>query len=134
MAHEQVTLALMGMDQHENGVMAVTRILKEAQMGVSYLGKFQTPDTIVEGARRNGAQVIGISCHSWEYLTLVPALIEKLRAAGSTAAVVIGGSVITAQDAARMRAAGVAAVFAAGARDIEIVDAVRALAKAAAEA
>lgn len=128
MAREIVTLALMGMDQHENGVLAVERTLREAQMQVNYLGRFQTPERIVEKALSEGAQVIGISCHSWEYLALVPRLLEEIRRSGAAVPVVIGGSVITAGDAERMKAAGVAAVFTAGARDSEIIDCIRDLA------
>ena len=129
MPRERVTLALMGMDQHENGIVAVGRILREAQMGVAYLGKFQTPEKVAEQAIRDGAQVVGISCHSWEYLDLIPALVQTLRQKGSRIPVVIGGSVITAADAQRMKEAGVAAVFPAGALDLDIIEAIRNLAK-----
>jgi methylmalonyl-CoA mutase C-terminal domain/subunit len=118
----------MGMDQHENGAVAVARILREAQMQARYLGRFQTPESVAEGALREGAEVIGISCHSWEYLRLVPRLVEELARRGADVPVVIGGSVITAADAERMKAAGVAAVFAAGARDTEIINCIRDLA------
>lgn len=128
MAREIVTLALMGMDQHENGALAVARTLREAQMQVRYLGRFQTPERIVEQAQSDGAQIIGISCHSWEYLALVPRLLEEIRRSGANLPVVIGGSVITTGDAERMKAAGVAAVFTAGARDGEIIDCIRDLA------
>lgn len=120
----------MGMDQHENGVIAVGRILREAQMKVTYLGKLLSPTQVVEGAVNNNADVIGVSCHSWEYLTLVPTLIEELRNRGLTIPVMIGGSVITAEDAAKMKAFGVAAVFGAGSPDEDIMETARALARA----
>lgn len=125
MAHEFVALAVMGIDQHENGAMAVSRILREAQMGVSYLGKLQTPESVAERAIAEDAEVIGISCHSWEYLTLVPKLIEELHRQASDIPVIIGGSVITAEDASAMRAAGVAAVFSSAMDSEEIVNCVR---------
>ena len=130
MSHEIITLAVMGMDQHENGAVAVARMLREAQMRVSYLGRFQTPRTIADAALREGAQVIGISCHSWEYLQLVPDLLAELSRRHASIPVVIGGSVITAADAARMKALGAAEVFTAGARDTEIIDQIRTLASA----
>ena len=76
MSREFVALAIMGIDQHENGAIAVARVLREAQMKVDYFGKFQTPDLVAEKAIKDGADVIGISCHSWEYLRLVPELIQ----------------------------------------------------------
>ena len=86
----------MGIDQHENGVVAVARVFREAQMKVEYFGKFQTPASVADKAIEKDADLVGISCHSWEYLTLVPQLVEELRKRGSTIPVVIGGSVISA--------------------------------------
>lgn len=131
MAQEKISLAVMGMDQHENGVIAVGRILREAQMSTTYLGKLLSPAQVIDGALGQGADVIGISCHSWEYLTLVPQLVDELRRRELNIPVMIGGSVITADDAVKMKELGVAAVFGAGARDAEIVEAVRSLAKKA---
>lgn len=125
MAQEKITIAIMGMDQHENGAVAVARTLREAQMQVSYIGRFQTPQSVAEAAARDGAAVVGVSCHSWEYLTLVPRLLDELARRGLDIPVVIGGSVITADDAAIMRKAGIAAIFPAGARDEEIIDGIR---------
>ena len=125
MSNVQIMLAVMGMDQHENGVMAVSRILREAQMRVGYLGRFQTPSSIVEKLRKEPADVIGISCHSWEYLQLVPQLLVKLKEAELDMPVIIGGSVITERDAVELTEKGVAGVFTSGAKDTEIVDAVR---------
>jgi methylmalonyl-CoA mutase cobalamin-binding domain/chain len=79
MSREFIALAIMGIDQHENGVVAVARVLREAQMKVEHFGKFQTPDSVADRAIREGADVIGISCHSWEYIRLVPQLICAYR-------------------------------------------------------
>jgi len=129
MAQERIVLAIMGIDQHENGVVAVGRILREAQMSVSYLGKLLSPAQVVDRALDQDADVIGISCHSWEYQTLVPELITEIKNRGLNIPVMIGGSVITGDDAAAMRDLGVAAVFGAGSRDEEIIDAARSLAR-----
>ena len=128
MAHEFVALAVMGIDQHENGAMAVSRILREAQMKVSYFGKLQTPKSVADRAIAEGADVVGISCHSWEYLTLVPRLVEELSRRAADIPVIIGGSVITPEDAEAMRDAGVAAVFSNAMDGEEIVNRVRDLA------
>jgi methylmalonyl-CoA mutase N-terminal domain/subunit len=50
MAQELVALAVMGIDQHENGVMAISRVLAEAQMRVDYLGKYHSPASVAEKA------------------------------------------------------------------------------------
>jgi len=119
----------MGIDQHENGVVAVSRMLREAQMGTFYMGKLLTPSQVIDGAIGFGANVIGISCHSWEYLTLVPQLIEELKARKINLPVMIGGSVVTLEDAEKMKKIGVTTVFGAGSRDEEIIEAVRKLSR-----
>jgi methylmalonyl-CoA mutase, C-terminal domain len=130
MSREFVALAIMGIDQHENGAVAVARVLREAQMKVDYLGKFQTPDSVAEKAIKAGADVIGISCHSWEYLRLVPKLVQQLRTRGSDIPVVIGGSVITPEDGEKMRQSGVAAVFTSSTGSDDVIECVRALSAA----
>lgn len=127
MSRELVALAIMGIDQHENGAIAVARVLREAQMQVSYYGKFQTPASVAERAIAEDADVVGISCHSWEYMTLVPQLVRELRDRGSDIPVIIGGSVITPDDAGKMRSAGVAAVFSTTMDGAKMIDTVRKL-------
>ena len=128
MSRECVALAMMGMDQHENGAIAVARVFREAQMRVEYFGKLQTPASVAAKAIEHEADVVGISCHSWEYLKLVPMLIEELRKRGSNVPVIIGGSVITPADGESMMKAGVAAVFATSADGAKMVELVRHLA------
>lgn len=48
MSREFIAIAIMGIDQHENGEIAVARVLREAQMKVGYYGKFQTPKRAVD--------------------------------------------------------------------------------------
>jgi methylmalonyl-CoA mutase, C-terminal domain len=127
MSREFIALAIMGIDQHENGAIAVARVLREAQMKVEYLGKFHTPDSVADKAIREGADVLGISCHSWEYIRLVPLLIEKLRERGSDIPVIIGGSVITPEDGEKMRQVGVAGVFTSSGDSDGLIECVRTL-------
>jgi methylmalonyl-CoA mutase C-terminal domain/subunit len=129
MSREFVALAVMGIDQHENGAIAVARVLREAQMKVDYLGKFNTPVSVAERAITGDTDVVGISCHSWEYMRLVPQLIEELRKRGSDIPVVIGGSVITPEDGEKMRQSGVAAVFTSSTDADEIIERLRVLSK-----
>jgi methylmalonyl-CoA mutase C-terminal domain/subunit len=129
MSREVVALAVMGIDQHENGAIAVARVLREAQMKVDYLGKFNTPVSVADRAIKLDADVIGISCHSWEYIRLVPQLIEELRKRGSDIPVVVGGSIITAEDGRKMQESGVAAVFTSSVDTQVVIESIRALSK-----
>ena len=107
----KVLIAVMGLDQHEAGAYAVSRLLRDAGMEVVYLGCFNLPATIVKAAVEEDADVVGISVHSWEYLDYMDELLALLAAEAGEVPVVLGGSVITPGDGKRMLEKGVAAVF-----------------------
>lgn len=124
----RVLLGLLGMDQHEVGAVAVARLLRDAGMEVVYLGRFNLPPEIARAAADEGVDVIGLSCHSWEYLHYVDELLARLREEGIAVPVVLGGSVITPEDARAMAEKGVAASFGPGAEPTQIVSTIRQLA------
>jgi methylmalonyl-CoA mutase, C-terminal domain len=124
-----VLLAILGMDQHEVGARAVARVLRDAGMEVVYAGRFNLPAGIAKMAAEEDVDVIGLSCHSWEYLYYVDELLALLRQ-DARIPVIVGGSVITPADARALAAKGVAATFGPGATLEEIVATVRRLAAA----
>ncbi len=126
----RVLIGVMGLDQHEVGAMAVLRILKDAGMEVIYAGRFNLPKTMVEASIQEDVDVIGVSCHSWEYLYFVPELMELLAQKKVHIPVIVGGSVITPSDRANLPKLGVAAAFGPSSTDYEIVEAIKTLAGA----
>jgi len=72
--------------------------------------------------------VIGLSCHSWEYLHYLPDLFSLMEEENLEVPVIVGGSVITPGDRKRLLEMGVAAAFPSGARNEEIIETVRKLA------
>ncbi len=110
----RVLMAILGLDQHEVGAIAVSRALMEAGIEVVYAGRFNLPAMIVNTAMQESVDVIGLSCGSWEYLYYVPELIELLKAQDLTVPVIVGGPIITAGDVKALREKGVAAVFGPG--------------------
>lgn len=123
----RIVIGLFGIDQHEVGAIAVSLLLRDAGMEVIYAGRYQIPSTLVRIAEDEDADLIGISCHSWEYLNYAPELTARIASDNLDVAVVLGGSVITPADAAAMRAAGVAAVFGADAAPGEMIAEIQAL-------
>lgn len=121
----RVVIGTYALDQHEAGSAVVAQILRDAGAEVIYLGRFNLPARIAETAVQEDADVIGISCHSWEYPGYTRELIELLRRAGTSVPVVLGGAVITPADAAALQSDGVAAVVRAGASPAEIVQTIR---------
>jgi methylmalonyl-CoA mutase C-terminal domain/subunit len=94
-------------------------------MEVIYTGLHQTPEQIVETAIQEDADAVGVSVLSGAHMTLVPRILDGLRANGVEDVVVVVGGTIPAEDADALRAAGVAEVFTPGAPTSAIVDFLR---------
>ena len=122
-APARVIIAVVGLDQHEMGSVIVARILRDAGMEVIYLGRFNTPASVVEVAVAEDADVVGVSCHSWEFLEFGPDLARRL--AEHSIPLILGGSLLTATDSEQLRDAGVFAFLGPGSAKAEIVDRVR---------
>ena len=125
----RVLIGILGLDQHEVGAMAVARMLRDAGMEVVYVGRFNRPSDIAKVAVEERTDVVGLSCHSWEYLHYLDPLLAVLREHGLDAPVVVGGSVVTDADARAIRAKGVAAAFGPTAEGTEIVATIERLAR-----
>ena len=125
----RVLIAILGLDQHEVGATAVAGMLRDAGMEVVYLGRFNLPGDIAKAALEEGVDVIGLSCHSWEYLHLLDPLFDRLREEKSEIPVVVGGSVVTPADARSVEARGVAAAFGPTAERSQILETITRLAR-----
>jgi methylmalonyl-CoA mutase C-terminal domain/subunit len=122
----RVVVAKVGLDGHDRGAKVVARALRDAGMEVIYTGLHQTPEQVVAAVIEEDARAVGLSVHSGAHLTLVPRVVELLRAAGADDVVVFGGGIIPAAEIAVLRAQGVAEVFTPGAPMADIVAWVRA--------
>src|SRR5215831_14835467 len=74
-------------------------------------GHSNGPAQIVAAAVEEDADVVGLSVLSGSHLSVVPEVLDGLRAAGLTDVPVVVGGIIPDADAATLRAAGVARVF-----------------------
>jgi (2R)-ethylmalonyl-CoA mutase len=79
-------------------------------MQVVYEGIRLTPEEIVDAAREQKAHVIGLSVLSGSHLPLVADVAARMKAAGMTVPLVVGG-IIPPEDAAALEKSGVAAVY-----------------------
>ena len=91
-------------------------------MEVIYTGLHQTPEQIVETAIQEDADAVGISILSGAHMTLVPRILELLKAQGAEDLLVVVGGTIPNDDVTELTKQGVAAVFTPGAPTSEIVD------------
>ena len=99
-----------GLDGHSNGAEQIAVRARDAGMQVVYEGIRLTPEEIVAAARKEKAHVIGLSVLSGSHLPLVADVVARMKAAGMTMPVVVGG-IIPPEDAAAMENSGVAAVY-----------------------
>jgi methylmalonyl-CoA mutase, C-terminal domain len=94
-------------------------------MEVIYTGLHQTPEQIVETAVQEDADAVGISILSGAHMTLVPKILDGLRANGLDDVLVVVGGTIPRDDVVALKEQGVAEVFTPGAPVAEIVDFLR---------
>ena len=121
----RVVIAKPGLDGHDRGAKIIARALRDAGMEVVYTGLHQTPEQIVETAIQEDADAVGISILSGAHMTLVPRILEGLRANAAEDVLVVVGGTIPTEDAEELKALGVAEVFRPGAPTSEIVDFLR---------
>jgi methylmalonyl-CoA mutase C-terminal domain/subunit len=120
-------VAKVGLDGHDRGLRVVARILRDAGCEVVYAGLRQSPESIAAMTVQEDADVVGVSMHNGAHLTLAPAVVAALRAAGLQTPVVIGG-IVPPDDVSVLIGRGIAAVLGPGASNEEVVAAVRAAA------
>jgi methylmalonyl-CoA mutase C-terminal domain/subunit len=127
----RVVIAKPGLDGHDRGAKVIARALRDAGMEVIYTGLHQTPEQIVETALQEDADAVGISILSGAHMTLVPRILDGLRAAGLADVLVVVGGTIPTEDAEELLRLGVGQIFTPGAPTSAIVDYLRgALARA----
>ena len=118
----RVVVAKPGLDGHDRGAKIIARTLRDAGMEVIYTGLHQTPEQIVETVIQEDADAVGLSILSGAHMTLVPRIMELLKAQGADDVLVVLGGTIPADDIPVLKAQGVAEVYTPGAPTAEIVD------------
>ena len=106
----RVLVAKIGLDGHDRGAKVVARALRDAGMEVIYTGLHRTPDEVVTAAVQEDVDVLGISCLSGAHMTLVPRVLELMKAAGAEDIPVVVGGVFPDEDVDAMKRLGVADV------------------------
>lgn len=104
----------MGQDGHDRGAKVIATAFADLGFDVDVGPMFQTPEEAAQQAIENDVHVVGVSSQAAGHKTLVPSLIETLRAAGAGEILVICGGVIPPKDYDMLTAAGVSAIFGPG--------------------
>ena len=122
----RVVVAKPGLDGHDRGAKIIARSLRDAGMEVIYTGLHQTPEQIAATVVQEDADAVGLSILSGAHMTLVPRVIDLLRAEDAGDVIVIVGGTIPRDDIPRLKELGVAEVFTPGAPVQGMVDFIRA--------
>ena len=104
----------MGQDGHDRGAKVIATAFADLGFDVDVGPMFQTPEEAARQAIENDVHIVGVSSQAAGHKTLVPKMIESLKAQGAGEIIVICGGVIPPKDYPALRAAGVAAIFGPG--------------------
>src|SRR5262247_4188514 len=104
----------LGQDGHDRGAKIIASAFADIGFDVDIGPLFQTPEEAARQAIENDVHVIGVSSQAAGHKTLVPQLIQALRAAKADDILVICGGVIPPQDYEPLTTAGVAAIYGPG--------------------
>ncbi len=123
----RVLLAKVGLDGHDRGVKIVARTLRDAGMDVIYTGLHRTPEEVVEAALQEDVDVLGVSLLSGAHMTIIPRMIALLEEGGAGDVILVGGGVMSDEDARRLKDMGVAEILLQDTPPAAIVEALRRL-------
>lgn len=104
----------MGQDGHDRGAKVIATAFADIGFDVDIGPLFQTPEEAARQAIENDVHVVGVSSQAAGHLTLVPQLMDALKAEGAGDILVVCGGVIPPQDYETLLAAGVSAVYGPG--------------------
>jgi methylmalonyl-CoA mutase len=110
----RLLVAKMGQDGHDRGAKVIATAFADIGFDVDVGPLFQTPDEVARDAVEHDVHAIGVSTQAAGHRTLVPQLLEQLRARGGDDIVVVCGGVIPPNDHAFLHEQGVGAVFGPG--------------------
>ena len=104
----------LGQDGHDRGAKVIATAFADIGFDVDVGPLFQTPEDAARQAVENDVHGVGVSSQAAGHKTLVPKLLEALRAQGAGDVLVVCGGVIPPQDYEPLVAAGVAAIYGPG--------------------
>jgi len=104
----------LGQDGHDRGMKVIATAFADIGFDVDVGPLFQTPAEAARMAIDNDVHVVGVSSQAAGHKTLVPMLVDELRAAGAENVLVVVGGVIPPQDYDHLRTSGAAAIFGPG--------------------
>ena len=109
-----ILVVKMGQDGHDRGAKVISNAFGDFGFDVSMGPLFQTPEEAAKQAKAEWVHVVGVSTLAGGHKSLVPEMIELLKAEGLEDVVIVAGGVIPQQDYQALYDAGVHAIFGPG--------------------
>ncbi len=110
----RVMIAKLGQDGHDRGAKVVATAFADLGYDVDIGPLFQTAEECARQAIENDVHAVGVSTLAAGHKTLVPAIIESLKAQGGDDIIVFVGGVIPRQDYEMLYEAGVKGIYGPG--------------------
>jgi len=110
----RILVTKMGQDGHDRGIKVIATGFADLGFDVDISPLFQTPEEVAKMAVENDVHVVGVSSQVAAHKTLVPALVNALKAEGGDDILVVVGGIIPPADYDFLYDAGAAGVFGPG--------------------
>ncbi len=110
----RMLVAKMGQDGHDRGAKVIATAFADLGFDVEIGPLFATPAEVARDAIDGDAHIVGVSSQAAGHTTLVPQLIDELRAHGAGHVLVVCGGVVPVQDHEFLRSAGVVGIYGPG--------------------
>ncbi len=110
----RILVVKLGQDGHDRGMKVIATAFADLGFDVDVGPLFQVPAEAARQVVDNDVHVVGVSSQAAGHRTLVPQLVQELRALGANEIVVVCGGVIPPKDYAFLKERGVASVFGPG--------------------
>jgi methylmalonyl-CoA mutase len=107
-------IAKLGQDGHDRGAKVVATAFADLGFDVDIGPLFQTAEECARQAIENDVHAVGVSTLAAGHKTLVPAIIQSLKAQGADDIIVFVGGVVPPQDHEFLRQAGVKGIYGPG--------------------
>ncbi len=115
----KIMVAKLGQDGHDRGAKIIASAFGDIGFDVLAGPLFQTPEEAADMALAANVHVVGVSSLAAGHKTLLPQLVETLKARGGGNVIVVCGGVVPRQDYQFLMDHGVAAVFGPGTNVME---------------
>jgi len=110
----RIMVAKMGQDGHDRGAKIISTSFADIGFDVDIGPLFQTPTEAAKQAIENDVHILGVSSLAAGHKTLVPQVMDELKALGREDIMVVAGGVIPAQDYDFLYNKGVMGIFGPG--------------------